>query len=152
MSQSCFSLWFISQNSFWKFSTFHGYKGIYSRVCKECEKSFFCKTGSFGDSHMTGTSREFQSRNNWLARLSFLSCSAPAVMTLQLPACFTRVLDSSESLLQVNREFQSREAFLCTHLINSSYFHLQPLHYSYLDIGFLNTELQINLTQNKTNT
>ena len=33
----------------------------------------------------TGTSREFESRANCLARLEVLSCSAPAVMTLQLP-------------------------------------------------------------------
>ena len=37
MSQSCFSLGFISQNSLWKLSTFCGYKGIYSRVCEKCE-------------------------------------------------------------------------------------------------------------------
>jgi len=32
-----------------------------------------------------------ESQVNCQARLYFLSCSAPAVMTLQLPACFTRV-------------------------------------------------------------
>ena len=32
MNQSCFSLEFFSQNFLWKLSTFHGYKGIYSRV------------------------------------------------------------------------------------------------------------------------
>ena len=31
-NQSCFSLGFLSQNSLWKFSTFCGYKDIYSRV------------------------------------------------------------------------------------------------------------------------
>ena len=35
------------------------YKGIYSRVCEGCEKSFFCKTEGFGDSLAIGTSREF---------------------------------------------------------------------------------------------
>ena len=50
MSQSWFSLGFLSQNSLWKLSTFRGYKGIYNRVCEECEKSFFCKTGHSGDS------------------------------------------------------------------------------------------------------
>ena len=62
--QSCCSLGFLSQNSLWKFSIFRGYKGIYSRVCEECEKSFFCKTGGSGDSLATGTSHEFQSQNN----------------------------------------------------------------------------------------
>ena len=114
-------------------------------VREECEKSFFYKTGSSGDSLATKTSREFQSQNNWLARLSFfvLQCSSchdplascmlhmygilashqlqvtrkfqspsnrmarlyflsyndPAILTLQLPACFTCVHNSSESPL-----------------------------------------------------
>ena len=47
MSQSWFSLGFLSQ----KFSLeFHGYKGIYSSVREESEKSFLCKTGHSGDS------------------------------------------------------------------------------------------------------
>ena len=41
MSQSYFSLGFLSQNSLWKFSTFRGYKGIYSRGSEECEQSGF---------------------------------------------------------------------------------------------------------------
>ena len=45
MSQSWFFLGFLSQNSLWKLSTFNGYKGIYSRVREECEKSFFYKIG-----------------------------------------------------------------------------------------------------------
>ena len=31
---------------------------------RECEKSFFCKTGGYIDSLATGTSREFQLPNN----------------------------------------------------------------------------------------
>ena len=50
MSQSCFSLEFLSQNSLWKLSTFREYKGIYSSICEECEKSFFCKTRHSSDS------------------------------------------------------------------------------------------------------
>ena len=45
MSQSCFSLGFLSQNSLWKLSTFHGYKGIYSMVYQECEESITTKQG-----------------------------------------------------------------------------------------------------------
>ena len=45
MSQSCFSLGFLSQNSLWKPSTFCGYKGIYNSVCEECKKSVFTQTG-----------------------------------------------------------------------------------------------------------
>ena len=50
MSQSWFSLRFLSQNSLWKLSTFRGYKGIYSRIREECEKSFFCKIEHSSDS------------------------------------------------------------------------------------------------------
>ena len=50
MSQSYFSLRFLSQNSLWKFSTFYGYKGIYSGVYEECEKSCFNQTMHSSDS------------------------------------------------------------------------------------------------------
>ena len=63
MNQSCCSLGFLSQNSLYKLSTFCGYKGIYSRVCEEYEKSFFCKTGGSGDSFTIGTSCEI---TDWL--------------------------------------------------------------------------------------
>ena len=59
VDKSYFSLGFLSQNSLWKLSTFREYKGIYSRVCKECEKTFFCKTGGFGNSLAIGTSHKF---------------------------------------------------------------------------------------------
>ena len=45
-----FSLGFFSQNSLWKLSTFRGYNGIYSSVCKECEKPVFIQTGHSSDS------------------------------------------------------------------------------------------------------
>ena len=38
-----FFLGFLSQNSLWKLSTFHGYKGIYTRVYMECEESVTTK-------------------------------------------------------------------------------------------------------------
>ena len=71
----------------------------------EYKKSFFYKTGGFGESLATGISREFQTPNNRMVRLDFLSCSDPVVLTLQLLACFTRVLDSGESpLVSQSRE------------------------------------------------
>ena len=45
-----FFLGFLSQNSLWKLSTFRGYKGIYSSLCEECEKSVFIQTGYSNDS------------------------------------------------------------------------------------------------------
>ena len=41
---------FLSQNSLWKLFTFREYKGIYSGICEECEKSVFIQTWHFGDS------------------------------------------------------------------------------------------------------
>ena len=38
-----FSLGFVSQNFLWKLSKFRGYKGIYSSVYEECEKSVSTK-------------------------------------------------------------------------------------------------------------
>ena len=35
------SILFFFRVSLWKISTFHGPKGIYSRMCMECEKSDF---------------------------------------------------------------------------------------------------------------
>ena len=45
-----FSLGFLSQNSLWKLSTFHGYKGIYRSDSEECKKLVFIQTGHFGNS------------------------------------------------------------------------------------------------------
>ena len=50
ISQSYFSLGFLSQNSLWKLFTFRGYKGIYSNVSEECEKLVFIQTGHSCDS------------------------------------------------------------------------------------------------------
>ena len=65
----------------------------------ECENSFFSKTGCTGESLMTRMSREFQSPTNRMARLYFFSCSDSAVLTLQLPTCFTRMPHFGESPL-----------------------------------------------------
>ena len=54
---------------------------------------FSAKQGELVTYFATGMSHEFQLPVIRLARLYFLSCSDPAILTLQLPACFTRVLD-----------------------------------------------------------
>ena len=120
---------------------------------KECEKSFFSKTGGIGESLATGTSRKFQSLDNKMTRLYFLSCSDPAILTLQLPACSTRVLDSDKSPLTS----QLRDPIVSCLLMHTldqffTHSHTQPLHYSHLNTGFLNVELQTNLAHNKANT
>ena len=118
MSQSCCSLGFFSQNSLWKFSTFHGYKGIYSRICEECEKSFFCKTVCSSNSLATGMS-PIASLSHEIQTVLFLSCSAPTVVTLQLPAWFTRVVCwrviSLESLTRSYLNAHTLEFFTLSH-------------------------------------
>ena len=76
------SIFFFSRVSLWKLSTFRGYKGIYSRVREKCEKLFFYKIGYSSDLLATGMSHEFEPRNNCQVRLSFLSYSAPAIVTI----------------------------------------------------------------------
>ena len=78
MNQSCFSLGFLSQYSLWKLSTFRGYKGIYNRVCMECEESVTTKQGV-----LATRARDWnKSRVNCLAKLEVFSCSAIAGVTL----------------------------------------------------------------------
>ena len=92
MSQFCFSLGFLSQNSLLKLSTFCGYKGIYSRVYEECEESVTTKQGNVA----TRLCDWNESRANYLARLRVLSCSATVGVTLQLPLHASHVCHSSD--------------------------------------------------------
>ena len=81
----------------------------------------------------------------------FLSCSAPAVVTLQLPTCFACVafwqVASRKSLAR-----SSIENPLNAHLNSSHSSHTQPLHYSHLNTRYLIAKIQANLTRNKANT
>ena len=93
MSQSCFSLGFLSQNSLWKLSTFLGYKGIYSKVCVECEESITTKQGD-----LATRARDWNElQTNFLAKLKVLSCCATTGVTLQLPLRASHVYPSSDS-------------------------------------------------------
>ena len=93
MSQSYFSLRFLSQNSLSGSSLhFVGIRVFYSSVCEKCEKSVLIQIGHSGDLALwlewfVSLSCEL---TTWLDCI-FLSNSAPAVVTLQFPACFTRV-------------------------------------------------------------
>ena len=122
MSQYCFSLGFLSQNSLWKLSTLCEYKGIYSMMYKESEESVSTKQGIL----VTRPLDWNESRANCLTRLKVLSCSAPIVVTLQLPLHVSHVSHSGD--LPVVRS--SRETPLnCTLLEISSH---SLTHYSYI--------------------
>ena len=116
------SILFFSRVSLSKFSLevnlyISGYKGIYSRVYEESEKSCFNQIGHFDDS-TSRMEQEFESRANCLARLEVSSCSAPAVMTLQL-SCMLHTCATFGDLLitRSNRE----TLFECTYLEFSSH-------------------------------
>ena len=94
---------------------------------------------------MTGTSHEFESWANCLAKLEVFSCSAIAGVTLQLPLHASHVCHSGNF---ANREIQSRcpswvHTFEC-----SSYSLTLPLHNSHLNTGYLIAKLQENLARN----
>ena len=122
MSESWFSLGFLSQNSFWKLSTFREYKGIYSSVCMECEESITTKKGVLA----TRTHDWNELQANCLIRLEVLSCSATAGMTLQLPC----MLHTCASFGNLPVARSNREALLECTLLNFSSHSLT--HYPYM--------------------
>ena len=86
MSQSCFYLGFLTQNSLYKLSTIHGYKGYWYWCVFGMQKvRFVTNRVVWWLGLATWLSRKSKSRANCLARLEVLSCSAPVGETLQLP-------------------------------------------------------------------
>ena len=77
-----------------------------------------------------------------------MSCSAPAVMTLQFSACFTCVAFLASHHL---RDPVARILLIAHTLEFFTLSHIQPLHDSHLNTGYLIAELQANLVRNKAN-
>ena len=146
MSQSCFSLGFLSQNSLWKLSTFHGYKGYLYWSENGMRRVSFSKTELAGDS---------ASWLEWVASLSRELTEWPVwtfcLVVLQLAwwfsfsACFTHMHLLAACKLRATREIQPR---VPTSLHSLEHFftlsHTLPLHDSHLNTGFLNAKLQAN--------
>ena len=107
MSQSCFSLGFLSQNSLQKLSTFRRYKGIYSSVYEECEKLVFIKQGILATQPCDWN----ESRANCLARLKVLSCSAPAIVNPQLSCVLHTCAILATYQSRTSCKIQSRDSF-----------------------------------------
>ena len=153
MSQSYFSLGFLSQNSLWKHSIIRGYKGyLYQCVFGMRKVSFSHNRVVWRLGLATRLSHKFKSRANWLASLGLFSCSATTSMTLQLPymlhTCayfgdLPAVSHSQDPIASPCRMHTSELFFTLSHTL--------PLHNSHLNIGFLNAELQANLARNKAN-
>ena len=162
MNQSYFSLGFLSQNSLWKLSTCHRYKGlyfflingirsIYSRVRRNV-KSQFPNRVVWRLDFATGLSREFKLRANGLASLGLLSCSATAGMTLQLP-CMLHTCDNFGGLPVASHPRVQLRVFASLHNLEHFFTlsHSLPLHDSHLNTGLLIAKIQANLARNKAN-
>ena len=149
MNQSCFSLWFLSQNSLWKLFTFHGYKSLYIIRWEGMWKvNFFLNRVVWRLGLATGLSRKFKPRAKGLANLGLLSCSATVGMTLQLP-CMLHTYANFGGLPVASHLRVSTSLHNLRHFFTLS--HSLPLHDSHLNIGLLIAKIQANLVWNKAN-
>ena len=149
MNQSCFSLGFLSQNSLWKLSTFHGYKSLYIIGWEGMWKfNFFLNRVVWRLGLATGLSCEFKPQAKGLANLGLLSCSAIVGMTLQLP-CMLHTYANFGGLLVASHPRVSTSLHNLEHFFTLS--HSLPLHDSHLNTGLLIAKIQTNLVRNKAN-
>ena len=140
MSQSCFSLGFLSQNSLWKLSIFRGYEGyLYLYVFGMRRVSFSKQSWLAAWPRGLASLDFFPVALQWACRFNFSACLAHAQL---LAAC----------KLRATRKIQSRvpsTLHKLEHFFTLS--HTLPLHDSHLNTGLLIAKLQANLAQNKAN-
>ena len=145
MSQSCFSLGFLSQYSLWKLSIFHGYEGYLYWSENGMRRVRFFKTelasglASRLDS-IVSSSHEQTELPDW----TFCPVVLQLVWLFIFSACFTRVYHLAAYQLWVLSTLHKFEHFFAL-----SY--TLPLHDPYLNTGLLIAKLQANLAQNKAN-
>ena len=145
MSQSCFSLGFLTHNSLWKLSTFRGYKGIYSSVCEEYEKLVFIQIGHSSDSVLrlepvTSLSCKLITLPDYTFYSVVLQLSWPFSSLCMLHTCATLVTCQSRDSSWVHTSWAF---FTLSHTL--------PLRDFHLNTGLLIAKLQANLAQNKAN-
>ena len=146
MSQSCFFLGFLSQNSLWKLFTIHGYKGyLYWCVFGMWKVRFVTNRVVWWLDLVTWLSRESEPQVNCLARLEVLSCSTPAGVTLQLP-CMLHICASFGDLPTASQSWYpvARLCWVYTLELFFTLSYILPLHNFHLNTRFLNAELQAN--------
>ena len=151
MSQSCFSLGFLSQYSLWKLSTFHGYKGYLYWSKNGMQKIRFFKTELAVASRLDSVENSSHVQTE-LPDWTFCPVVLQLARLFIFFACFTRVHHLAACQPQVSCEFQLR--VLATlhkleHFFTLS--HTLPLHDSHLNTGLLIAKLQANLARNKAN-
>ena len=153
MSQSYFSLGFLSQYSLWKLFIFRGYERYLYWSENGMRRVRFFKTELAGG---------LTSRLDWVTSSSCEQKELPdwtfCPVVLQLgrlvifSACFTRVHHLAACQPRASHESQSRVPVT---LHKFEYFftlsHTLPLHDSHLNRELLIAKLQANLARNKTN-
>ena len=153
ISQSCFSLRFLSQNSLWKLSTFRGYKRYLYWNEKGMRRVSFSITEWTGDltswrDWVASPSCEITEWPNW----TFCPIVLQLAWRFRFSTCFTHVHLLAACKSGATREIQP---WVPTSLHSFEHFftlfHTLPLHDSYLNIGLLIAKLQANLVRNKAN-
>ena len=153
MNQSCFSLGFLSQNSLWKLSTFHRYKGYLYWSEKGMQRVSFFITEWIGDLALrldwaAGPSSELTKWPVWTFYLVVLQLA----WQFSFSACLTHVHHLATCKPRATHEIQSwvpTSLHSLEHFFTLSY--TLPLHESHLNTGLLIAKLQANLAQYKTN-
>ena len=153
MSQSCFSLEFLSQYSLWKLLIFRGYEGYLYLCVFGMRRVSFSKTELAGDlaSRLDWAVSSSRELTEWpvctfcpvvlqLAwRFSFSACLGRVQL---LAACKSRV--THEVLSWVPATLHKLEHFFTLS-------HTLPLHDFHLNTRLLIAKIQANLARNKTN-
>ena len=153
MSQSCFSLGSLSQNSLWKLSIFHENKGYLYWSERGMQRVSFS---------IIEWTDDLALRLDWVASPSCeltewtVWTFCPVVLQLawrfSFFACFTRVHLLAACKPWATCEIQSRvlaSLHSLEHFFTLS--HTLPLHDSHLNTGLLIAKLQANLVRNKAN-
>ena len=145
MSQSCFSLGFLSQYSLWKLSTFRGYKGYLYQGENGMRRVRFFKTELVNN--LASQLDRVTSKQNCQTRIFVLQCSNQCDCSSSLHASLVCIIQWLAS-----REFQSRVP-ATLHKLEHFFIlsHILPLHDSHLNTGLLIAKLQVNLARNKAN-
>ena len=153
MSQFCFSLEFLSQNSLWKLSIFRGYKGYFILKWEGNAKSHFFITKWTSDlasqlDWVASPSREKTEWPDW----TFYPVVLQLTWRFSFSTCFTRVHFLAACKPSATRKIQPRipaSMHSFEHFFTLS--HTLPLHDSNLNTWLLIAKLQANLTRNKAN-